>query len=233
MKRWIWISGGTRGIGLATALHFCDRGDRVMIFARNFPDLNRYPTIVPHLESKSLLYQQMDLADLDKTAVQLESFLNLYGAPDILVNNVGIFDQRPFLLEDSVFFERIWRVNFLAPRLITQTIGSKMVQRGQGKIIFVGSLASEIGYKDSSAYVISKHALLGLARCLSLEWKEHGIQVSSVLPGPTLTSSWDGAKVIADKLIDAEDIARLIYSISETTTRSVVDCVRIKPAQDF
>jgi 3-oxoacyl-[acyl-carrier protein] reductase len=104
-----------------------------------------------------------------------------------------------------------------------------MVNNREGLIINICSTASSCGIPEANAYVVSKHALLGMTRTLREEWKKFGIRVSAILPGSTFTSSWEGSGVNPDQLIQVEDITKIVLLLSTLSPSANVDEVYVKP----
>ena len=106
---------------------------------------------------------------------------------DILVNSAGVFplkNLRQSTLED---YEDCFNINVKVPFLLSSLLGSKMCERGWGRIINIGSSSAYNGSEDTGLYCASKHALLGLTRSLYKEFKPHNVRVFSISPGSSQT----------------------------------------------
>lgn len=112
-----------------------------------------------------------------------ESVQNHYGQIDVLVNNAGI----SFICKAENIAPSDWRrvldVNLTGPFLLCQAFGRLMLQRGQGSIINICSIAGLAGVSDRAAYNASKHGLVGLTRTLAAEWGGRGVRCNAVCPG--------------------------------------------------
>jgi hypothetical protein len=86
-----------------------------------------------------------------------------------------------------------------------------------------------MAYSNGGSYAISKFALLGFSKCLRSELKGHGIRVTAVMPGATLTESWRGTDLNEDRFMKAEDVAETIYSAYTLSDRSVVEEIILRP----
>jgi NAD(P)-dependent dehydrogenase (short-subunit alcohol dehydrogenase family) len=173
------IVGASRGIGLAITREIARSGANTILASRNLQALQA--------EAQSLKH-----AGLSANAIQID-VTNLDGVKelpevDILVNVAGTNIRKPFEAYSQDEFEYVFRSNLTGLVRLTQRIGGKMVERGTGgKIVFIGSLTSMLGFPYLTAYGMTKSALAGLTRCLASEWGRYNIQVNCVAPGFILT----------------------------------------------
>jgi hypothetical protein len=91
------------------------------------------------------------------------------------------------------------------------------------------SIASFTAYKNGGSYAITKFALLGFSKSLREELKESGIRVTAVMPGATLTSSWEGVELPEERFMKPEDVAEVIFNAYFISERSVVEEIIIRP----
>jgi NAD(P)-dependent dehydrogenase (short-subunit alcohol dehydrogenase family) len=101
----------------------------------------------------------------------------------VLVNNAGISLIAPSETIAAKDYRRVLEVNLVAPFLLAQAFGRKMLAAGQGSIINIASVAGLLGIADRAAYNASKHGLIGLTRTLAAEWGGRGVRVNAVCPG--------------------------------------------------
>jgi NAD(P)-dependent dehydrogenase (short-subunit alcohol dehydrogenase family) len=228
MIPYVFISGGSKGMGKAIVSEFLRKGWKVVTCARRVPlkEVSSYS----YLEKESnLFWYPTDLSDLVAVEAMVASILKDHGTPSIIVNNAGIYETQPFESETIIFFEKTWAVNFLAPRLICQRFGNAMLEKRQGRIINICSIASQKGIPQANAYTVSKHALLGLTRALREEWKANGIGVTAILPGSTISASWEGSDIDPQRLIQPEDIAQIVYLSATLSPSAVAEEILIRP----
>jgi NAD(P)-dependent dehydrogenase (short-subunit alcohol dehydrogenase family) len=84
-------------------------------------------------------------------------------------------------------------------------------------------------YANGGSYCISKYALLGMTKVLREEMKEHGVRVTAIMPGATLTTSWEGTELPEDRFMNAEDVAHAVWGAYALSERSVVEEIVIRP----
>jgi short-subunit dehydrogenase len=104
-----------------------------------------------------------------------------------------------------------------------------MFATGAGHIFNICSIASLAAYENGGAYSISKFALLGFSKNLRLELKDSGIKVTAVCPGAVFTNSWAGSGVDPKRIMDANDIAKMIYAATQLSAQAVVEDIVMRP----
>jgi short-subunit dehydrogenase len=225
----VFITGGTKGIGRELVTIFLQNGFKVSTCARSADELEKLVLATDKRMQSDLAVFPFDLTRTAMIEELVQQVMDGFGPPSILINNAGIYQSRSFLEEDITFFDRIFSVNYLAPYRLCQLLGARMVNNREGLIINICSTASSCGIPEANAYVVSKHALLGMTRTLREEWKKFGIRVSAILPGSTFTSSWEGSGVNPDQLIQVEDITKIVLLLSTLSPSANVDEVYVKP----
>ncbi len=168
------VTGGGRGIGRAAAAALTAAGSEVIILGRNEPTLHEAVAA-----GAAAAYRAVDVTDEAAFAAVLAEL----GAIDILVNNAGIADSAPFARTDVAMFRRLMAVNFESVVIACRAVLPGMTARGYGRIVSVSSIAGLKGYAYVSAYVASKHAVVGLTRALAQEVAKTGVTVNAVCPG--------------------------------------------------
>src|SRR5208282_473587 len=191
----------SRGIGLAIAKALAREGVRLGLLSRSKPGIGGE-------------FVACDLGNLDKIPGAVRQLVDQLGAVDFLINNAGIFLEKPVPEIQLADWERVLRVNVTAPFLITREILPQMIARRQGRIINIASSAAMQGYLHQSAYSASKHALLGFARSLAVEAKPNGIHVYNLCPGGVDTGfikgTYLGERLKGQPMINPEDIAEMV-----------------------
>jgi NAD(P)-dependent dehydrogenase (short-subunit alcohol dehydrogenase family) len=184
MSRHVAITGAGRGIGRATAERFLREGWEVWALVRS-------PEAVASLGAKALHPVPFDASSESSVLAAARALPKL----DALVNNAGISISAPLAKTASADLGRMMAINFTAPYLLCQQLMPAMAQAKAGRVINVASTAALKGFKYTSAYCASKHALLGMTRALALEFAPKNVTVNAVCPGWTdtdmLTASVD------------------------------------------
>lgn len=227
----VLITGASQGIGAAIAHAFAERGGaRLALVSRNVDKLEAVAAACRERGAEAAVFP-CDVTDDAAVAQMAASVAGDLGVPDVLVNNAGHFEPGGFLDTSPETFRSQIEVNAVSAFLVTRAVLPAMLERGSGRVLMMGSVASVKGYPGGAAYGAAKHALLGLARALREETQGTGVGVTTLLPGATLTPSWDGVDVPPDRLMPAEDIARVAVEVATLSDRSVVEEVLIRPAQ--
>jgi NAD(P)-dependent dehydrogenase (short-subunit alcohol dehydrogenase family) len=134
-------------------------------------------------EGGEVIGQQGDIASEDHVERMCGWVGENYGALYGLVNNAGISCIQPAEHTTAAQWQRVMNVNLFAPFLLCRAFGAQMLQRGEGSIVNVASVAGLAGVAHRSAYNASKHGLIGLTRTLAAEWGGRGVRVNAVCPG--------------------------------------------------
>ncbi|MDO4270758.1 MAG: SDR family NAD(P)-dependent oxidoreductase [Eubacteriales bacterium] len=178
MARTVWVTGGSRGIGAACVRAFAAAGDRVAFTYRRSAD--RAAALAAETGALAVRADCVDEAATRAAYAEIESRL---GAPDTLVCNAGIAEQKLFQDITDADWLRLLDVNLLgAVRAIRASLPG-MLHRKRGSIVTVSSIWGQSGASCESHYAASKAALIGLTKSLALELGPSGIRVNCVAPG--------------------------------------------------
>jgi NAD(P)-dependent dehydrogenase (short-subunit alcohol dehydrogenase family) len=226
----ILITGASQGIGAAIAEAFATRvdGAKLALVARSRDKLD----MVGERCAKAGAVASVHVCDVTEefaVASMAEKVQKELGSPDVVVNNAGAFRPGGVLDMSVEDFRADIDVNLTSAFLVTCAFLKDMVTRCSGDVFFMASVASIIGYPRGVAYGAAKHGLLGLARALRAETREHGIRVVSLLPGATYTDSWAATGLPEERFMRPEDIANLVVDIYQLSGRSVVEEVILRP----
>ena len=216
------VTGAGRGIGREIALRLARDGAKVAAVARTTSELESVASDATGAGSVHPFPADISLAGNIESVVK--AIRKKLGPVDILVNNAGMFLDKPILDTSVEEWRRIFEVNAVAPFLLVRAVLPEMIQRGAGRIINVCSTASHKGYLHQSAYVASKHALLGFTRTLAGETRGTGIRVHAVSPGGVNTKLVAGRKdVDISQYMDPAEIAEAVVFLARMNGTAAVD----------
>ena len=223
------ITGATKGIGFAIAEKFAIEGYDLVICARNNSELAKMAlnfTDKYNIEVKS---RAVDMSN--KSAVQQfgKWIIEKGIIPDILINNAGNFIPGSVHDEADGTLEEMIAVNLYSAYHFTRVLLPKMMKAKKGHIFNMCSIASLKAYSNGGSYSISKFALMGFTKNLREEMKPYGIKVSAVYPGATMSNSWDGFDIDPERIMEANDIAEMIFSSTQLSPMAVVEDIILRP----
>lgn len=224
------ITGSTKGIGKAIVELLASKGINVAICSRNEQEIDHFlkelKISYPGVKAIGLKTDMRDKSDVSKFA----SFvLNEFETIDILVNNAGVFIPGELIQEEDGTLEKMIETNLYSAYHLTRIVVPNMIKNKSGHIFNMCSIASKIAYPNGGSYSISKFALLGFSKVLREELKEKNIKVTSILPGATWSASWEGVDLPKSRLMQAEDIAKIVWSALEMSPSAVIEDIVIRP----
>ena len=182
------VTGASRGIGLATARALAGLGAQVAMLARTADVLQREAAAIGERATPL----PCDLQDEPAVDAALAELARRWpGAPDVLVNNAGLFELAPVYETPPALFRRALEVNLVAPFLLLRAVLPAMRQRARGHVVTVGSIADRHTFPENGAYAASKFGARALHEVVRAELRGTGVRASLVSPGPTDTPLWD------------------------------------------
>jgi short-subunit dehydrogenase len=224
------ITGASRGIGKALAETYALHGYNLYLCSKTEANLlatiEELKTAYPNVTIDG---QAMDLGKKEKAKLFGEWVLNNADSVDVLINNTGTFIQGNVSDEPDGALEEMLEVNLFSAYHTTRAIVPRMKTRKQGHIFTICSIASLAAYPGGGAYGISKYALLGFTRNLRHELKEHGVKVTAVISGAVYTDSWKGSGVAENRIMETEDLAKMIFAASQLSPQAVVEDIVMRP----
>jgi len=227
-NRSVVITGASKGIGKRIALYFAKHsGHPLILLARNEESLKQTREECRNAGAQNVFIQSCDLTKPDQ--LQNISLPTEFQNVGVLVNNAGTFMVSAFKDTSLEQLYRQFDINVATTFNTTQYFLPFMANADKAFIVNICSVASLRGKKNSTAYVTSKHATLGLTRSLREELKDQNIAVTAVNLSSTYSTSWKGSGVDENRLIDPDDLALLIHSITKMSSRSVVEEILIRP----
>lgn len=218
------ITGGSRGLGKATALAFAQLGIDVAITGRNEAKLKETVSELKAL-GVNAFYEVFDVANYDEVKTGIKNSIANLGSVDILVNNAGIAAFGTLNDMDSKLWEDIIKTNVLGMYYVTKEVLPYLIEKNEGDIINISSTAGLSGNATTSAYSASKFAVIGLSQSLMKEVRKNNIRVNTLTPSTIATDMsfelgiTDGN---AEKVLQPEDFAALIVASLKLPRRAMM-----------
>jgi len=200
------VVGASRGIGKAIALRLAQDGADVALAARTIVALEEVCMEIRDVGRRALAIEA-DVCNQKDIETMVARTVEAFGHVDILVYNSGVLWVAPVAETSDEIWEKTLGVNLVgAARTVREVLGrGRMLERKQGRIIFVASEAGKVGELGLGAYAASKHGMLGLIRCLGLELGPEGITANAVCPGLIHTEMAENVIRDVGKMYDAPD----------------------------
>ena len=223
------ITGASRGIGKAIAEIFAAHGHHLFITSMN--EVTLYKTmeeLLTKFPDISIKAKAFDMSDKEQ-AKAFGNWCLQTTVPDILINNAGIFEPGSIYNEREGLLEDQLSVNLFSAYHLTRELLPKMIERKSGHIFNISSIAALKAYSNGGSYSISKYAMHGFSKNLREELKPFNIKVTTVFPGAVNTDSWGDFDNSSNRIMEAEDIAKMIYTSSQLSPGACVEEIVIRP----
>ncbi len=228
----IIITGAYQGIGKAVAEAFAEdkQGHTLYVCARNEEKLLYFAKqLQARFPRSTIMAKACDLGKKEQVTAFAQWVLNFENQVDIIVNNAGQFVSGSVHNEPDGALEQMIEINLYSAYHLTRAILPGMIKMKQGHIFNICSIASFQAYNNGGAYSISKYALSGFSKNLREEMKPYGIKVTAVYPGATMTGSWAGAGIDPTRIMEAKDVASMIYTASFLSPQACVEDIILRP----
>ena len=226
------ITGSSAGIGFALARALGEAGAHVVINGRN---AQKVASATQTLKSEGLNVSEsvFDVTDAKSVAEAVNHIEAQVGAIDILVNNAGMQIRNPLHQYEDQDWHTLMRTNLDSVYYVGKTVAQKMIPRGQGKIINICSVQSELGRPGIAPYTASKGAVKMLTKGMAIDWGQFGINVNGLGPGYFKTelnqklvddpqfSSWLVGRTPSRRWGDVEDLGGAAVVLASDASRFV------------
>jgi NADP-dependent 3-hydroxy acid dehydrogenase YdfG len=182
------VTGGSRGIGLAIARALARAGVRVALVARGAEELEARARELGN-GTLALPADLSSASEVDGLVRRLDDAFA--GAPDLLINNAGIFDPKPLHVLTPEEFARMIQLNLVAPFFVLRALLPQWREQRRGHVITIGSIADRTIFPDNGAYSASKFGARAMHEVLRAETRGTGVRTTLVSPSSTDTPIWD------------------------------------------
>ncbi len=230
----IVITGASRGIGKRIAEVFAEdkKGHTILLCARNEKTLSAAATdLQSRFPRTNVWFKALDIGNKEGAKAFGFWVLEKISKIDVLINNAGTFVPGDISNEPDGALEKMLGVNLFSAYHLTRSLLPSMLEHKSGHIFTICSIAGLQAYPNGGAYSISKFALLGFTKNLRHELMPHGIKVTAIIPGAVYTDSWIGSGVPPERIVEADDIARLIYTAAHLSPQATVEEIVIRPQE--
>ena len=223
------ITGATKGIGRAISNNLISIGYNLSICSRNLGELEEYKV---ELQNKYPLRKvniyQVDVSNEAEIKNFANSLVQSNDKIDVLVNNAGIFLPGESLKEEEGNLSIMMNTNLFSAYHLTRGLINKLIE-SKGYIFNICSIASVLAYPGGSSYSISKYALYGFNKVIREELKTKHVRVTAILPGSTWSNSWKGVDLPKERLMQAEDIAKIVSNCLQLDSSANVEEIIVRP----
>jgi len=226
MEKLIWITGGSSGIGYEISKIFAENGSNILVTSRNIDKLKTNFTKF----GKNVLIEACDVRDFNQIEAVYSKYKDEYNFEGI-INNAGISSFKPFKYNNIDEIYSIINTNLLGAIFTTKVLLPHFTKINSGKIFNILSVAATKIFTNSSIYAASKAGLLAFANVLREEVRKNNISLTNILPGATATPIWseDNLSKYSDRMMKAEDLAKLIFTLYYTNSSSIPEEITVRP----
>jgi NAD(P)-dependent dehydrogenase (short-subunit alcohol dehydrogenase family) len=230
-KQTVIVTGAASGIGKGIAKYFLDRGDNVVI--NSFTAASLEKTFNEFGGGSNLAMVAGDVSNKQTGEKLVAIAIEKFGSADVLINNAGIFESKPFLEVDEAYLDKFLTTNLKGTYFTTQAVIPQMLEQGGGVVINIGTplVNHGLGGWPATAPIASKGAIHALTIQLAAEFGKQNIRVNTVAPG-VIRTPMHGDKAdenaglhLLNRVGEIEDVAEMVYTIAKSNfiTGSIIN----------
>lgn len=233
-KALVLLTGATSGIGKHTALALAKAGYPLALVARSEDKLLQICSEIEalHVQGAIASYFPQDLTELTSLESVVEKIEKDRGSIGVLINNAGMGYIKPLLETPIQEWQQVLDLNLTAIFALTQSVVRRMVERREGLVVNLCSIAALRTFPDWGAYSASKFALLALSRTLAQEVRSSGVRVTALCPGAVDTPLWDSLNADFDRtqMLSPETVAQWIVQTLALPPQAVLEEAILMPS---
>ncbi len=184
----VLITGGSRGLGLAMAEEFANKGARLVLTARDEQELEEARNELAQ-RGADVVTIPCDVTNRQEVQQLIDSATEQFGRIDVLVNNAGIITVGPLMAQTLKDFEESMDIMYWGPFYVTMAVLPQMLQRKSGRIVNITSIGGKVSVPHLMPYASAKFAAVGFSEGLRAELAKDGIKVVTIAPGLMRTGS--------------------------------------------
>lgn len=209
------VTGASRGIGKETAILLASHGASVAICARNQQECDEVTNYIAATYNTPVFSSVCDVGNEKDVQRLVEQVTANLGPIDILINNAGTMLLKSFTETTTDEWKNMFDINVHAPYYFSREVVAGMKERNSGAIVNIASIWGTKGGPDRSAYIASKHAVIGFSKALGEELKPYNVRVNAVCPGPVDTRMTDvlGDDINKTGWLQPIDLAHVIVDL--------------------
>ncbi|MDR6941418.1 SDR family NAD(P)-dependent oxidoreductase [Mucilaginibacter pocheonensis] len=221
-KQTIIITGASSGIGFGIAKYFLEHGDNVVINSSG--DDKLYKAFEELGAGENLALVAGSVSDKNTGIKLVEKAIEKFGSADVLINNAGIFETKPFLEVDEAYLDKFLNTNLKGTYFTTQAVIPQMLKQQDGVVINIGTplVNHALGGAPSTAPISSKGAIHALTIQLAAEFGKQNIRVNTIAPGVIRTpmhgddADESAGLHLVNRVGEVDDIAQIVYTVAKS-----------------
>ena len=222
------VTGATKGIGRAITMALASEGYDLGLGARNLEELDYLSKEIKALfPNIGVITKSADFSQKYETKNFADTFIHHWGNIDVLVNNVGQYDEDNLDNFSESKLNDLLNINFYSALRLTQPFIPEFKKRKKGHIINICSVLSKDIRTNAVSYTMSKQLIYTYTKILREDLRASNVKVTAILPGSTNTSSWDGIEAPLHEFVQPQDVANGV--IMTLKSKGMVEELEIKP----
>jgi NADP-dependent 3-hydroxy acid dehydrogenase YdfG len=222
------ITGASSGIGAEMTRRLLGHGARVALVGRS---VDRLRPVAAGAPDGATMLLACDVRDDAAVRATVDAVEREWGGVDLLINSAGVFKVVRLQEMTNEDWDELWQINVNGTVYATRAVLPGMLERGDGIIMTLSSIAAHRAFSHTTGYAASKHAVTGFARALSTEVRRKGVKVVNAFIGPVDTPIWDGLETPLEReeMLTVQEVGNALINAITISPRQVLEDVLILP----